>query len=341
MTPVHFRTLPALLVISLVAGASASAQEISWHTDYAKALKEAAQKDRLLFINVGSDDCYWCKQLDQRTFTDKDVQQLLGERFVALKINGSRNKYLVDALRIHSYPTLVFASADGNILAYKEGFVEPAALKRQLLEASASVAAPDWMRRHHKSALEAIQAGDHAQAKGLLERVVEDGKDRPVQVQARKLLAEIGKLAANATAATQEPAAQLTSRSATKSDRRQAAELLESARQEHKAGRYLICLDRCEQLADAYPETEEAKEAAKLAESIKEDDEWARRACDQMGERLAMLYLNQAETWLKKGQPQQAVYYLERVTRAFPGTRHAEQASAKLVRLRGTPETKH
>ena len=33
-------------------------------------------------------------------------------------------------------------------------------------------------------------------------------------------------------------------------------------------------------------------------------------------------------------------YYLERVVRTFPGSKHAEQANVKLVRLRGTPEPK-
>jgi tetratricopeptide (TPR) repeat protein len=195
-----------------------------------------------------------------------------------------------------------------------------------------------------------------------------------VQTQARKLLADVEKRAADAAGAAsalagkgktqdaldaydklgrdfpgtlaarqgREAATKLASKSAANEEdrRRQAADLLELARQDYRAGRHLICLDRCELLADAYPETNEAKEATKLAEQIKDNPEWTRRACDQLGERLAVLYLALADSWLKKGQPQQAVYYLERVARMFPGSKYAEQAQVRLTRLRGSPEMK-
>ena len=40
---------------------------------------------------------------------------------------------------------------------------------------------------------------------------------------------------------------------------------------------------------------------------------------------------------MKKGQPQQAIFYLDRVIKTFPGTRHADLAQVRLSRLRGTP----
>jgi TolA-binding protein len=49
------------------------------------------------------------------------------------------------------------------------------------------------------------------------------------------------------------------------------------------------------------------------------------------------MYLLLAESWLKRGQPQQAKHWLERVIRAFPGTRQAESAQIRLEQLQGTP----
>ena len=42
-----------------------------------------------------------------------------------------------------------------------------------------------------------------------------------------------------------------------------------------------------------------------------------------------------AETWIRKGQPQQAVTCLEKVIQQFPGTRQAEAAQVKLSYIRG------
>jgi tetratricopeptide (TPR) repeat protein len=230
------------------------------------------------------------------------------------------------------------------------------------------------MTRDYEAASKASAASDHARAITLLRTVVEDGKDRPIQVKARKLLEEIEKKAARDAEAAGDLALQgkkkeavaaytrlnrdfpgtlaarqgrqtltkLVSKAEAPSDdrQRQAADLLNQAKQDYRGQRYLICLDRCEMLADGYADLPEAKEAGKLAEQIKDNPEWTRTACDQLGERLAVLYLALADSWLKKGKPQQAEFYLERVVKLFPGSRQAELAQARLARLRGAPETR-
>ncbi len=76
---------------------------------------------------------------------------------------------------------------------------------------------------------------------------------------------------------------------------------------------------------------------APVEAEIKGNPEWTKQACDQLGDRLSVLYLALAETWLKKGQPQQAVFYLERVVQTFPNSRHAEAAQARLAQIQGPP----
>src|SRR5579859_925538 len=92
---------------------------------------------------------------------------------------------------------------------------------------------------------------------------------------------------------------------------------------------YRSCLDRCEILSAQYADLEEGSEGEKLAADLKLNPEWARQACEQLGERLSLLYLSLAESWLRKGQPQQAIFYLERVIKMFPGSRHAEMARVR------------
>jgi thioredoxin-related protein len=365
------------LAIALLLGCAVPlvADEVAWRSDYARAMKEAAEKGRPLLVDVGSDNCYWCKQLDAKTFTDPELVKLLNERCIPLKVNGSHNAYLVQALRIQSYPTLVFAAPDGSIVGYKEGFLEAGPLKEQLLKVLASVGTPDWMTRDFETAQKALAASDHARAVTLLRNVVEDGRSRPVQVQARKLLEKLEKKAAEearkagdlagagqtdeaiaaynrlgrdfpgtlAARQGKQAVMKLASRAeAGRDDRKkQAADLLGQAREDYKGQRFLICLDRCEMLAGEYADLPEAKEAGKLAEQIKDNPEWMRRACDQLGERLAVLYLALADSWLKKGQPQQGIFYLQRVVKLFPGTRHAEMAQVRLAQLRGHPEVPH
>jgi Tfp pilus assembly protein PilF len=62
-----------------------------------------------------------------------------------------------------------------------------------------------------------------------------------------------------------------------------------------------------------------------------------RQACESLGERLGLLYLSLAETYLKKGQPQQAMVCLEHVIQTLPGSRQAEVAQARLDQIQGRP----
>lgn len=358
-------------LVCLSSPVAARASEIKWRNDYGRALKEATERGVPLFLNVGTENCYWCKQLDARTFIDPEIAQLLNQRVIPLKLDGNKNPFIVQALRIESYPTLVFAGSDGSILGVKDGFVEAAVLKEQLLKVLASVGTPDWMQRDFDAAGKAVAAADYAKAIALLRNVVEDGKNRPVQQRARALVAELEAQAAKQSAKAKDLLAkgknaeaiaeleQLTKQYAgtlvalkarqtltelaaratrvTEDQKKQAADLLRLAREDYSERRFLVCLDRCDEITARFAELPEGVAASKLAAEIKDNPEWTKQAADELSDRLCVLYLALADSWLKKGQPQQAIFYLDRVIKTFPGTRHADLAQVRLSRLRGTP----
>jgi thioredoxin-related protein len=370
------RPWPVLQVVCALAALLtphlAHAEPVRWRTDYETAMKEATAKGLPLLVNVGSVDCFWCKQLDGRTFIDEEIRKILNTRFVPLKLDGNKHPKLTQALKVEKYPTLIFASAEGSILGYREGFIEIPALKEQLVKVLTAVGTPDWMQRDFETAGLAIDKKEYGRAVILLKSVVEDGKSRAVQVKARQFLEAIEKQAGEQVTKAKELAEKdksdeaitaleeldktfpgtlaarrgaqirldLTSRGKTTGDRkRQAQEMLAQAREDYKAQRFLCCLDRCEQLSTDFGDLPEGQTADKLSSEIKENTEWAAKASDQLTDRLCILYLAQADAWLKKGQPQQAILHLDRLVKLYPGSRHADLARGKLSRLRGAPET--
>jgi predicted Zn-dependent protease len=118
---------------------------------------------------------------------------------------------------------------------------------------------------------------------------------------------------------------------------KRAREVLAQAREDYRTQQYLACLNRCETLLASYPDLPEGNEAMQLAAEIKGNPEWMRQACDSLSDQLGVLYLSLAETWLKKGQPEQAVLCLERVVQTLPGTRQAEAAQTRLAQIQGQP----
>ena len=338
-----------------VLNGAARAEEVQWRYDYNQARREAQEKGRPLLLDLGTENCFWCKKLDANTFSDSTVANLLNDKFIPLKIDANRESALANALQIHSYPTIVFAAADGKILDRLTGYKDAGEFHQLLHKVLTMAAAPEWMTRDCQEAAKALAAADHARAIALLKAILEDGQDRPVQVKAKQLLAEAEQKAAalararqlepRSTAVSADQAADLLrtfpAAGDVKTDARgqqrtkRARELLAQAKEDFRTQQYLCCLDRCEMLAAGFADLPEGTEAIQLASQIKNNPEWLLKAADNLSDRLGMLYLAMAETWLRKGQPDQAVQYLEKVVQAFPGSRQADAAHIRLAYLKG------
>jgi tetratricopeptide (TPR) repeat protein len=260
----------------------------------------------------------------------------------------------------------------GTVVGYKEAAEFVTILQRHQTAppaAPAAPAAPDWMVRDFAEAGKAVAGSDYARALTLLKPIVEDGKDRAMQQKARQVIQDIEQQAAGrlarakqledksqyaeaidgltellrvypGTTAAQE-AGQRLSTLATRPEMkggqrlRRARELLAQAKEDYRTQQYLCCLDRCELLAAHYADLPEGADAVQLAGEIKSNPEWMKTACDNLCDRLGLLYLSLADTWLRKGQPQQAAQYLEKIVQCFPGTRQAEAAQVRLSYLKG------
>jgi len=306
------------LLALLLTAAGVRAEAIQWRSDYNAARQEAARGGRLLVIDLGTENCYWCRELDNRTFRDAAVIALLNQRCVPLRVDGNRSQALADALRVQSYPTLVLAAPDGKVLGYQEGFIEAGPFRDQLTRALAAMAAEQ----------------------GRAARTEPRGDDRT-----QGLLTARPSVAAPPSGAAPRPAPAVDAPrpappfdAAADQRTQRARDLLLSAKEDFRTQQFLCCLDRCETLAGQFADLPEGAEGARLADEIKANPDWARQACDQMNDRLGVLYLSQAEYYVKNGQPQQAVFYLEQVLRICPpGSRYVETAQTRLTQLQGQP----
>lgn len=359
-----------LLVVVLPVG-PAAAQEINWRDDYNTALKEAGQKKRPLILDVRTQHCVWCDRLDATTFHDPGVVSTLNEQFIPLKVDAEKNPLLAEELRIQSFPTLILAAPDGKILGTLEGYMPAERLQPHLQQALAVLAAPEWMTRDYEEAARAASSSEYARAIALLKSVTEDGKDRLVQQKARLLLKDLEQQAANrlaharqlgdkgqnsealdvltqlikafpGTQAAAEGGQMLTSLALkpeikTQQRTQRARELLAQAREDYRTQQYLCCMDRCELLSSTYADLPEGAEASQLVAEIRNNPEWMQQACETLSDRLGVLYLSLAESWLKKGQPNQSILCLEKVIHSLPGTRQAEAAQVRLAQILGQP----
>jgi thioredoxin-like negative regulator of GroEL len=347
----------------------ALSQQVQWLTDYQAARRVALEQGRPLLLDFGTENCVWCKRLDLTTFRDPAVAGLLTDEFVALKVDADREATLAQALRVTQYPTLVLAAPDGKILGVLEGYQEAPRLAEQLRKVVSAYGTPEWMAHDYQEAARAVTSSDYTRAVGLLKGITQDGRDRPIQVKARQVLDDLEQQAAGrlarakqqhdrgqsdgavdtlvglltsyaGTQAAADGAALLSSvgtgpESRDQQRSRRARELLAQARDEYRTQQYLGCLERCEVLTAGYADLPEGAEAKQLAAEIRDNPDLLARACDSLNERVGGMYLALAESWVKKGQPDQARLCLERVVQSAPGTRQAQLAQGRLTEMRG------
>jgi thioredoxin-related protein/outer membrane protein assembly factor BamD (BamD/ComL family) len=362
-----------LLTVSLLLPRLAAGQEVKWRHDYNAARREAEEKGRPLVLDFGTQNCFWCRKLDEITFRDPTVLQLLNDKFIPLKIDGERETQLTHKLGIQVYPTIILAAPEGKILATLKGFQDVANFTDILQRVLTSVTNPEWMLRDYQAALAAVKLNEPGRAVALLRTILEDGKRRPVQQQAAKMLADLEQQAAEkllqarllqdkghaapaltaltelvrdyaGTPAAREAAVLLTSLHKSVEDRaqdqqRRARDLLAQAREHYQQQEFLPCLERCELLLASHGDQPEAGEALQMATAIKENPRWLQKACEGMSDRLGSMYLALADAWTRRGQAEQAIVYLERILRTFPGSRHAEIAQLRLDQLQARPVT--
>ncbi len=345
----------------------APAPAVAWWTDYNSARKEAQEKGLPLLLVIGSDDCFYCRKLEAGPLKDAGVAKLLAGGFVPLKLNATHNPEIAKALKVQLYPTMVLAAPDGKIHAFIEGYVEADRLTEQLKRTATAVATADWAARDFNEASKALAASDYPRAVSLLKGIIKDAGEKPVGVKAKQILDDVEKVAASklarakqleeqgksqeamdvlAEAVKQFAGTQAASDAATRltglADRpgelqqrreRIARDLLAVARDDFRAGRLYDCIQKCEQITTAYAELPEAKHADALLADIKGNPERLAKACEQMNERTAAMYMALADSWTKKGQPSEAVECLKKVMALCPNSRHADLAQAELTRL--------
>ena len=134
--------LTAALASAVHVVATAQIEWLSWE----EATAKQAEAPRKLLVDVYTDWCGWCKEMDRRTFADEAVAAEVNASFYAVKLNAERPGQLRYRERTFSlesggrrpthalarellggrlgYPTVVFLDEDSQVIQAVPGFHE-------------------------------------------------------------------------------------------------------------------------------------------------------------------------------------------------------------------------
>ena len=117
-----------IIMISLLTIISCenSYAEIRWEKNLATAIKKAKSKNMPIMIDIYTDWCSWCKELDKNTYSNEEVIET-AKKMVSVKLNPENSEEGEEIARkygVQGYPTILFINADGFVLENVGGYVE-------------------------------------------------------------------------------------------------------------------------------------------------------------------------------------------------------------------------
>jgi len=60
---------------------------VDWYPWGEEVFKKAKEKDLPIFLSIGYSTCHWCHVMEEESFTDKKVAEILNENFVSIKVD--------------------------------------------------------------------------------------------------------------------------------------------------------------------------------------------------------------------------------------------------------------
>ena len=112
-TSIFCLTTALLTGISLAQG---PVEGIRWAPEVIAAREAAAKFSVPLMIHFYGDACLPCRTLEQRVFSQPEVVGTLNRYFICVAINGTQRTDLAKEFHVHSWPTDIFLSPDGELL---------------------------------------------------------------------------------------------------------------------------------------------------------------------------------------------------------------------------------
>src|SRR5690242_5763515 len=110
-------------------------EEMTWY-NWNDGYPLATQNQKLIFVDVYTNWCGWCKKMDRDVFADNDIQKFLDKNFVNIKLNPERTDqtYQIDTVKLNGYqlfslltngqrtgfPTVVVLNPKGNKIIHAQ-----------------------------------------------------------------------------------------------------------------------------------------------------------------------------------------------------------------------------
>jgi thioredoxin len=92
-----------------------------------ETLQRSATENKLIFLDISTSWCGWCKKMKQNTYSDKKVAAYFNAHFINVELDGehSEGRRLAHKFGVSGYPSIYIVDKNENQLLSSEGYHDP------------------------------------------------------------------------------------------------------------------------------------------------------------------------------------------------------------------------
>ena len=106
------------------------AAEIPWREWSDEAFEAARRHDLPVLLSISGSWCHWCHVMDETTYSDQRVIDLIARRFIAIRVDTDERPDINARYNAGGWPTTAFLTSEGDVIA-KTTYLDP----EQMLDA--------------------------------------------------------------------------------------------------------------------------------------------------------------------------------------------------------------
>ena len=90
---------------------------IRWQPWDAPAFALAQRENKPILLSIGAVWCYWCRVMDEHTYTDPDVATYINNHFVPVRVDNDHRPDINARYNVGGWPSTVFLTGHGGYIA--------------------------------------------------------------------------------------------------------------------------------------------------------------------------------------------------------------------------------
>ena len=123
-----YAALLACAAFATHAATAPVAPAISWQAWSDDVFTQARAQKRFVLLDLEAVWCHWCHVMDETTYQDRTVRQLIGQQYLAVRVDQDADPALSARYQDYGWPATIVLAADGSEIVKRRGYLPPEAM---------------------------------------------------------------------------------------------------------------------------------------------------------------------------------------------------------------------